>query len=196
MENLALYTKLVDFISYLPGELAPIIKKQGYNLELHVFGKANVTSLMNMLAPYSHFFYWKRGQFTMLTRVLALLNLNIKNWLGLQKTILAIIYEIPGNRVYSITHWMVRLSGIYSARFSNVEFFISATRVKSDSNSNSNTNKGELTGWFVTLPKNLRIKPLQKYFSVGTYGDIDTAKRAALKYRDTTLDNWLKEFKP
>lgn len=102
--NLSLYTKLVDFISSLPGKLSPIIKKQGDNLELHVFGKANVTSLMNMLAPYSHFFYWKRGQFSMLTRVLALLNLNIKNWLGLQKTILAIIFEIPGNRVYSITH--------------------------------------------------------------------------------------------
>nr|QKS32166.1 hypothetical protein [Sphaerobolus stellatus] len=53
--NLALYTKLFYFISSLPGKLSPIIKKQGDNLELHVFGKANVTSLMNMLAPVTSF---------------------------------------------------------------------------------------------------------------------------------------------
>ena len=90
--NLLLYNKIVDFISSLPGELSPIIKKQVDNVELQVYGKANVTSLMNMIAQYSDCFFWKIWQIFMVTRVLALLNLNIKNWLDLQKTILAIIY--------------------------------------------------------------------------------------------------------
>ena len=51
-------------------------------------------------------------------------------------------------------------------------------------------------GWVVTLPKKLWILPVQKYFSLVTYGSIDKAKIAALNYRDTILENWLKSLKP
>ena len=185
-DNGLLYTKLLKFGTSL--ELGPIIKTHKENLEWHIFGKANVTSLMSMLSLHSEFFYWKFPQFTMLTKILYLLNLNIKNWLELQKTILKIIYQFPGKREYSISHWQKRLSEIYTIRFSNVEFFISAIRAK------SGANKGNQIGWVVTLPKILEIRPIQKYFSLNTYGDIHLCKKAAIEYRNITLNNWLNKI--
>lgn len=190
VENLSLFTKMVDFISSLHGELSPLIKNQGANLVLILYGKTDLTNFMELLTPYYEFFFWKNLQFSILTRVLDFINLNIRNWLGLQKAILDIIYELPGERIYPYDHWINRLNEIFSVRFTDVDYFMSLKRVK------SGVNKGTCTGWVVTLPKKLRIIPLQKYFSSVTYGNIDKAKIAALNYRDTTLENWLKSSKP
>ena len=46
--------------------------------------------------------------------------------------------------------------------------------------------------WLVTLPVGLKIKPKQKYFFFKTYrGDKEKALRAAIEYRDNSLNNWL-----
>ena len=65
----------------------------------------------------------------MLTKILYLLNLNIKNWLELPQTILKILYRLPEKREYPISHWQKRLSDIYKIRCKEVEyFFFSYTR--------------------------------------------------------------------
>ena len=194
---------MIEFISSLPGELSPLIKNQGDNLEFILYGKTDLTIFMEMLVPYQEFFFLflpnfklklgkkqKKIQFSILTRVLYFINLNIKNWLALHETILKIIYELPGDRTYPYEHWINRLKENFSERFSDVDYFISLTRVK------SGENKAMPNGWVVTLPKKLGILPVQKYFSLVTYGSIDKAKIAALNYRDTILENWLKSFKP
>ena len=107
-----------------------------------------------------------------------------------KETILEIIFELPGDRIYPYEHWINRLKDIFSERFSDVDYFMSLTRVK------NGDNKGTPNGWVVTLPKKLGILPVQKYFSLVNYGSIDKAKIAALNYRETTLENWLKSFKP
>ena len=44
--------------------------------------------------------------------------------------------------------------------------------------------------WLVTLPTALKIKPKQKYFFFKTYGgDKEKALRAAIEYRDNSLNN-------
>ena len=139
VENLSLLTKVVDFISSLPGELSPLIKNQGENLEFILYGKTDLTNFMEILAPYHEFFFWKKIQFSILTRVLAFINLNIKNWLALQKAILDIIFELPGDRIYPYGHWINRLNEIFGVRFSGVDYFMSLTRVKSGDNKGTPT---------------------------------------------------------
>jgi hypothetical protein len=41
----------------------------------------------------------------------------------------------------------------------------------------------------VTLPTALKIKPRQKYFFFKTYGDKKKALKAAIEYRDNSLNN-------
>ena len=61
---------------------------------------------------------------------------------------------------------------------------------------NSGPNKGTQIGWVENLPKILDIKPIQKYLTLKYYGDIDLAKKAAIEYREVTLNNWLNKFSP
>lgn len=69
---------------------------------------------------------------------------------GGKETILEIIFELPGDRIYPYEHWINRLKDIFSERFSDVDYFMSLTRVK------NGDNKGTPNGWFVTLPKKTR----------------------------------------
>ena len=57
MDNISLFTSMIEFISSLPGELSPLIKNQGDNLEFILYGKTDLTIFMEMLVPYQEFFF-------------------------------------------------------------------------------------------------------------------------------------------
>lgn len=80
--NASLFAALAAYLKSLG--LAVRISREGPNLELQVVGKANVSRMMALLAPYTSFFYWKTEDFTMLSKLLYLMGLSIRNWQGLQ----------------------------------------------------------------------------------------------------------------
>ena len=57
VDNISLFTSMIEFISSLPGELSPLIKNQGDNLEFILYGKTDLTIFMEMLVPYQEFFF-------------------------------------------------------------------------------------------------------------------------------------------
>ena len=136
---------------------------------------------MELLAPYSQFFLWKSERFTMLSKLLYLMGLSIRNWQGLQEAIIRLIFQVENNRDYSLSHYLGRISQIFYSRYGgNVDYFLSPS-----------TSKGGVGQYVVTLPSVLGIKPRQKYFSAATYGSLASAKSAALAYRDAKLSAWL-----
>lgn len=177
--NSSLFADLATYLRTLG--LTVIIDNQGSNLELRVEGKGNVTLLMELLAPYSQFFLWKSERFTMLSKLLYLMGLSIRNWQGLQEAIIRLIFQVENNRDYSLSHYLGRISQIFYSQYGgNVDYFLSPS-----------TSKGGVGQYVVTLPSVLGIKPRQKYFSAATYGSLASAKSAALAYRDAKLSAWL-----
>lgn len=148
-------------------------------MEIQISGKNALDALMTLLEPYSHFFYWKGPQFGVLTRILFLQGINIRNWVQRDLALLDLVYLMnPENRVVPYSQMADRIRDIHSERAAGAEPFVSLS-------------KG--TSWVVTLPKSLKISPTQKYFAFSTNGGRDGAFEAAKAYRDQVLNQWLED---
>lgn len=55
--NLALFNSLAQYLLSLGLNTLPLISEQGPNLVLQVYGKADVTTFINLLMPYTNYFF-------------------------------------------------------------------------------------------------------------------------------------------
>lgn len=197
-KNTLINKKLLDNIeNFLKGfaikSHITMTKENGRLLCLSIEGKASVKAFYCLLYEHSKWFFWKKIQFSPLDKYLILSSVAAKHWKTGQLVLLREIYyskafpkiknnyeflrtklEIYSkNRLEETIQQSIGIEGITKEDL----FYISMSKDKS---------------WLVTLPTAFKIKPKSKYFFFKTYEDNkDKALRAAIGYRDNSLNNWL-----
>lgn len=172
-------------------------KEKGRLLCLSIEGKG-VKAFYYLLSEYKKWFFWKKIQFSPLDKYFVISDVAARHWKNGQLALLREIYS----------------SNAFPLKKNNLEFYknkieiyfknklVSYKSPKSISSSISSEGlpKEDLfyicvsknISWLVTIPTALKIKPKQKYFFFKTYGgDKEKALRAAIEYRDNSLNNWL-----
>lgn len=174
-----------------------LFKEKERLLCLKIEGIAPVKTFYSLLSFHSKWFFWKKLQFSPLDKYLLLSNVAARHWKTGQLALLKEIY----------------LSNAFPKRKNNFEFYKKKLEIYfkdrlvsfkspkfTNSKISSSFTKVDLfyiclskdQSWLVTLPVGLNIKPKQKYFFFKTYGgDKEKALRAAIEYRDNSLNNWL-----
>jgi hypothetical protein len=195
LDNIAKFLKGLGVNSHIA-----LNKEKGRLLCLNIEGVTPVKAFYFLLYEHSKWFFWKKIQFSPLDKYLLLTNVASRHWKTGQLALLREIY----------------LSNAFPKRKNNFEFYKKKLEIyfkdrlvsfQSPKLTHSPIpSEGEgLTkedffyicmskdqSWLVTLPVRLMIKPKQKYFFFKTYGgNKEKALRAAIEYRDNSLNNWL-----
>ena len=167
----------------------------GRLLNLHIEGNLNVKAFFSLLCVYNQWFFWKKSQLSPLDKYLILSGIASRHWKKSQLALLRLIYFSKAfpKKSNNYNFWKDKLDFYYNNKlnkaissysevnFSWLEkkdlFYICLSKDKS---------------WLVTLPSGLKIKPKAKYFFFKTYDNCkEKALKAAIEYRDNTLNNWL-----
>jgi hypothetical protein len=173
-------------------------KENGRLLCLTIEGK-EVKAFYALLSEYSKWFFWKKIQFSPLVKYLLLSDVAARHWKNGQLALLREIYSSHAfpYKKHNLEFYQNKLEIYYKNRL------VSYKSPKSSISSIANLSEGLIKedlfyicvskniSWLVTLPTALKIKPRQKYFFFKTYGDKEKALKAAIEYRDNSLNNWL-----
>lgn len=174
-------------------------KENGRLLCLTIEGK-EVKAFYALLSEYSKWFFWKKIQFSPLVKYLLLSDVAARHWKNGQLALLRKIYSSQAfpNKKHNLEFYQNKLEIYYKNRL--VSYKSPKSSISSIANLSEGLTKEDLfyicvsknISWLVTLPTALKIKPKQKYFFFKTYGgDKEKALRAAIEYRDNSLNNWL-----
>jgi len=200
-KNTLINKKLLDNIeNFLKGfaikSHITMAKENGRLLCLSIEGKASVKAFYSLLSEHSKWFFWKKRQFSPLlrsTKYFTLSNVASRHWKTGQLVLLKEIFSNAAfpKKAYNFEFYKNKLEVYFKNRMEETKeqsigsegltkedlFYITMSKDKS---------------WMVTLPTALKIKPKSKYFFFKTYQDNkDKALRAAIGYRDNSLNNWL-----
>lgn len=184
------------------GIIEELLKSFGLNVYIYFEGsmvgikaeglKSFSISFINELNRLSHFFYWKKGQLTILLYVVKLMSLKPKGWLEAQLAMLNLIYSLYDSRSYKLDYWVKRLTDIFNRSVKNLPrgtTYITLTKY------NKGVSLGKDKSWMVKLPRGLNASPKEKHFFISQYiGNSDKALKAAIKYRNDSLAEYLKNF--
>jgi hypothetical protein len=145
--------------------------------------------LLPFIEKYREFFFWKKHQLNMTNQFASLISLDTRNLLSVKYLLIRTIYSIENNRDYSLEYWINRINDIFknkSVKNLSGEFYISPVKDK-------RAKTGEIISWNVYLPEFLNVKPRTKYFFFSSYGGKNEALCAAVVWRNSIIDNWLRE---
>lgn len=211
LENIEKFLKGLGVNSHTAAE-----KEKGRLLCLRIEGKG-VKAFYSLLSQHSKWFFWKKIQFSPLDKYFLLSNVASRHWKTGQ---LALLRDIYSSNAFPSPFFCTfnKCTKKGTIRKNNFEFYKNKIEIyfkkklvsrhtpnPTCSSSYSEGGRPTLTkqdlfyiclskdkSWLVTLPTGLKIKPRQKYFFFKTYGgDKYKALKAAIDYRDNTLNTWL-----
>lgn len=145
-------------------------------------------NLLPLLENHKDLFFWKVRQLTMTNQFGKLISLDTRNLLTVKYLLIKTIYSIDNNRNYPIEHWIKRIDEMFkneSARNISGEFYITPVKDKKY--------KTIQKGWNVYLPEFLKTNPRTKYFYFENLGGKEQALLAAVDWRDSIINRWLKD---
>ena len=192
LENNLFYKNIEKFLHNLEiNSLLSETKEEKRLVVVTIEGINNCKIFYNHILNYSNFFFWKQYQLSSLRNYFILANVSARHWKAGQLALLDKIYtENAFPKIEDkLEHWKNKLE-IY---FTNKEKKHNDQNKLSQEKNNFYISKSKDKSWMVTLPVALKIKPRIKYFFFKTYGNPDIALKQAITYRDTNLENWLKD---
>lgn len=147
----------------------------GHLIYFEIEGILNIEKLLKLFIQNSDYWFWKKKDYLILKKSLLLMKLSASSWqqgkeILLNKLYLNFKYEKP------FSYWHNIIISYYSKKNKEKEYYISLHKD---------------IAWAVKLP--IKIKPKVKFFFFKTYENKEKALIEAINYRDTKLNEWLKE---
>lgn len=188
LDNMVNFLKALSIKSYIT-----VGKKKENNrlLYLNIESIVHVKAFYILLSEHSKWFFWKKLQFSPLDKYFLLSNVASRHWTNGQ---LALLWEIYSNNAFP------NMKKNYEFWKNKIEIYFKNKLEQATSTCSEGITKESLfyisiskdKSWVVTLPTGLNIKPKAKYFFFKTFeGSKEKALRAAIEYRDNSLNNWL-----
>ncbi len=153
-----------------------------------------IYNIFNILLPlftqYSNYFYWKRHQYELMygCAPLILAGAHLTRW-GLN-LIIDICYSFYNKRSDSKEYWLNNIAKYFAGKDAKC---ISGHQMIEPARGRGIT-AGEIIAWRVVIPDSLTLKLPNKVFSIAKYGSSEDALLAAISYRDSVMQDWVKSL--
>lgn len=186
-ENLHFFNLLSLFFASLGIKVNTLYGKD--TITLVVEGVKAIYPLAALFDQHKEFFFWKDSYFNLL---LDFFKYHSSGALSFHLGILAflrVVYTYENNRKKSIEDYLTLATQQYLDQYPSNNQFITTIRSR-DKNSN------EIVAFYVTFSKKLKFEGFTpKYFYLSTFGSHESALLAAIAYRDSILNSFLKSLK-